>query len=77
VPVIVSGSSEGDRGAAIAKAAPAGRAVIDRRPKNTFENALFSMELAKASPSERWILVTSAFHMPRAIGEFRAAGFEV
>jgi uncharacterized SAM-binding protein YcdF (DUF218 family) len=77
VPVIVSGASEGEQAAAIAKAALAGRAVIDRRPENTFENALFSKELAKPRPGERWILVTSAVHMPRAMGAFRAVGFEV
>ena len=31
--------------------------------------------LADPKPGERWLLVTSAFHMPRAIGTFRAAGF--
>jgi uncharacterized SAM-binding protein YcdF (DUF218 family) len=51
--------------------------VIDTRPKNTFENALFSKELTKARVGQRWILVTSAYHMPRAIGAFRAAGFQV
>lgn len=33
--------------------------------------------LLKPKPSERWLLVTEAFHMPRAIGRFRAAGFQV
>ena len=28
-------------------------------------------------PSERWLLVTSAHHMPRSIGIFRKAGFPV
>lgn len=77
VPVIVSGAGKSEQAAVIAKAALADRAVMDRWPKNTFENALFSKELAKARPGERWILVTSAVHMPRAIGAFRAVGFEV
>jgi uncharacterized SAM-binding protein YcdF (DUF218 family) len=33
--------------------------------------------LLKPKPSERWLLVTSALHMPRAVGCFRAAGFQV
>src|SRR5262245_9501340 len=28
-------------------------------------------------PGERWLLVTSAMHMPRAVGVFRKAGFDV
>ena len=38
---------------------------------------VFSKELAKPKPGERWLLVTSAYHMPRAIGVFRKAGFAV
>ena len=38
---------------------------------------MFTHELVKPQPGERWLLVTSAFHMPRAVGCFRAAGFDV
>ena len=31
----------------------------------------------RPKPGERWLLVTSAFHMPRSIGLFRKAGFAV
>jgi uncharacterized SAM-binding protein YcdF (DUF218 family) len=34
-------------------------------------------DLVAPKPGERWLLVTSAFHMPRSIGVFRAIGFEV
>ena len=33
--------------------------------------------MAQPKPGERWLLVTSAFHMPRSIGVFRQAGFTV
>ena len=36
-----------------------------------------SAALLKPKPSERWLLITSALHMPRAVGCFRAAGFQV
>ena len=53
------------------------RLIMDRRSRNTYENALFSKELAAPKSGERWLLVTSAFHMPRAIGLFRQVGFAV
>jgi uncharacterized SAM-binding protein YcdF (DUF218 family) len=56
---------------------PRDRVVLETRSRNTFENAIFSKELIKPKPGERWLLVTSAQHMPRAVGCFRHAGFEV
>jgi len=53
------------------------RITIDEQSRNTIENAVFSHLLANPKPDERWILVTSAAHMPRAIAVFRAAGFPV
>ncbi len=53
------------------------RILIEDRSRNTAENAVFSKALADPKPGERWLLVTSAFHMPRAIGCFRKAGFAV
>jgi uncharacterized SAM-binding protein YcdF (DUF218 family) len=53
------------------------RVVLEPRSRNTFENAAFSKDIAKPKPGERWLLVTSARHMPRAIGCFRQAGFAV
>ena len=43
----------------------------------TAENAAYSKALVKPKPGERWLLVTSAQHMPRAMGAFRKAGFPV
>ncbi len=53
------------------------RMVGEDRSRNTIENARFSRQLADPKPGERWLLVTSAYHMPRSIGAFRRAGFEV
>jgi uncharacterized SAM-binding protein YcdF (DUF218 family) len=54
-----------------------GRLKLDRKARDTFENALYAKQLADPKPGQRWLLVTSAWHMPRAMGLFRAAGFEV
>ena len=53
------------------------RITIDDQSRNTIENAVFSHLLASPKPDERWILVTSAAHMPRAIAVFRAVGFPI
>jgi uncharacterized SAM-binding protein YcdF (DUF218 family) len=56
---------------------PASRLTLEDRSRNTEENAIYSKALAQPKPGERWLLVTSALHMPRAIGAFRQAGFDV
>nr|WP_249792464.1 YdcF family protein [Bradyrhizobium sp. BRP22] len=53
------------------------RLIIERQSRNTWENAEFSKALVAPRPGERWLLVTSAFHMPRSIGLFRKVGFPV
>ena len=47
------------------------------QPRTTSEDALHCAALLKPRLSERWLLVTYASHMPRAVGCFRAAGFQV
>ncbi len=54
-----------------------GRVIFEDKSRNTWENATFAKALLKPQPGERWLLVTSAYHMPRAMGCFRAAGFDV
>jgi uncharacterized SAM-binding protein YcdF (DUF218 family) len=53
------------------------RLIMERRSRNTQENAEFSKALVAPKEGERWLLVTSAFHMPRSVGLFRKAGFAV
>jgi uncharacterized SAM-binding protein YcdF (DUF218 family) len=53
------------------------RITAEEQSRNTIENAVFSRLVAQPKPGERWLLVTSASHMPRAIAVFRAADFPV
>jgi uncharacterized SAM-binding protein YcdF (DUF218 family) len=53
------------------------RIMAEDRARNTVENAVFSKQLALPKPGERWLLVTSANHMPRSMAVFRRAGFDV
>jgi uncharacterized SAM-binding protein YcdF (DUF218 family) len=50
---------------------------MEPRPRTTSEDALYTAALLKPKPSESWLLVTSALAMPRAVGCFRVAGFQV
>lgn len=56
---------------------PKDRVILERASRNTMENASFTKAIANPKPSDRWLLVTSAFHMPRSVGLFRNAGFSV
>jgi uncharacterized SAM-binding protein YcdF (DUF218 family) len=53
------------------------RIYVEPQSRTTSEDAFYSAALLKPRPSERWVLVTSAIHMPRAVGCFRDAGFQV
>lgn len=50
---------------------------FENRAKNTWQNAKFSMQQLGQAASGKWLLVTSANHMPRALGSFTKAGFDV
>ncbi len=53
------------------------RLIIENKARNTFENAVMSKQIVQPQTEETWILITSAFHMPRSIGVFRKVGWDV
>jgi uncharacterized SAM-binding protein YcdF (DUF218 family) len=57
------------------------RLILEAKSRDTYENAAYlKEELTRAGelgPGKRWLLITSAYHMPRAMGAFRQAGFNV
>ncbi len=52
-----------------------GRLLLEGQSRNTAENARLSLALAAPKPGETWLLVTSAFHMPRAMRSFETVGW--
>lgn len=54
---------------------PSDKIILESESKNTYENAVYSHKLIPGD--SRVILVTSAFHMMRAIDVFQNAGIQV
>jgi len=53
------------------------RIVFERKSRNTWENAVFSEKLINPKDKERWLLITTAWHMPRSLGVFCRVGWNV
>ena len=53
------------------------RIVFEREARNTYENVLFSRKLVQPRKGETWLLITTAWHMPRSVGIFCKQGWPV
>lgn len=51
------------------------RVVLEDASRNTWQNAVLTKKLIDPQPGQTWLLVTSAYHMPRAMGVFEQAGW--
>jgi uncharacterized SAM-binding protein YcdF (DUF218 family) len=56
---------------------PPQRIETEARSRNTLENAIYTKAMLAPKPGERWVMITSAFHMARAMAAFRGVGFDV
>jgi uncharacterized SAM-binding protein YcdF (DUF218 family) len=85
-PLIFAGGSgafmgQGFSGATMAKnyflsfGIPAERMILEHGSRNTAENAALTLEITDQTKEGPWVLVTSAFHMPRSVATFCAAGW--
>ncbi|WP_333826251.1 YdcF family protein [Pinisolibacter sp.] len=87
VPIVLSGGSNALVGTAdaseaelmrrlfVAVGVAPERLVLEEGSRTTWENATATRDLVKPAAGATWWLVTTAFHMPRAIATFRAAGW--
>ena len=75
-----------DRGISVADAAreyyismgvPPESVLYERAARTTYENAVLSAEVPGVDKTQPWLLVTSAWHMPRSMALFRAAGWNI
>lgn len=77
--LLLDGEADGSTAPRLLEALGIGRErmVLEDQSRDTYENALFTRELVEPQEGETWLLVTSAFHMPRSVMLFRRAGFDV
>jgi uncharacterized SAM-binding protein YcdF (DUF218 family) len=53
------------------------RIILEERSRSTHQNAVYAKEIIAPQPGATWVLVTSAYHMPRAVASFDAVGWRV
>ena len=77
--VTASGPSEADRARQFfaQQGLDVQRITFESQSRNTYENAVFTARLPGVDKSQRWLLLTSASHMPRALATFAKAGWNV
>lgn len=75
--VLVTGAGAAEKAFMRTQGLDNARLLFEDNARNTFENAQFSKQLASPKSGERWLLITSASHMPRAMGSFARMGFAV
>jgi len=56
---------------------PEERLVLEGQARNTDENVLLLKQMVQPQDGQNWVVVTSAYHMPRAMGLFAKAGWKV
>lgn len=74
-----SGPSEAERAQAFFSSlgVPKAALTLESRSSNTYENALFTQRLPGVDAAKPWLLMTSAWHMPRSVTTFQKAGWNI
>ncbi len=61
----------------VSMGAPTDRVLYERAARNTYENAVLSAKVPGVDKTQRWLLLTSALHMPRSMALFLREGWNV
>lgn len=74
-----TGPSEAARAAAFfaTLGVPPNALLLEDRSRNTYENAVLTGQMPDIDRGRPWLLLTSAWHMPRAMRVFQAQGWNV
>jgi uncharacterized SAM-binding protein YcdF (DUF218 family) len=74
-----SGPSEAERALRFFESmgVPRSALTLETRSQNTYENAVFTQALPSLDAQQPWLLLTSAWHMPRSLATFKKAGWNV
>ncbi|MBX3598472.1 MAG: YdcF family protein [Rhizobiaceae bacterium] len=77
--LLLDGEGDADTAPRLLEALGVGRErlILENKSRDTYENAQFTRKLVQPVEGETWLLLTSAFHMPRSMELFRKAGFQV
>lgn len=51
--------------------------IFEGTSRDTIENAWKTKDIIQPKADEKWVLMTSAYHMPRSVGLFKKAGWNV
>ncbi len=55
----------------------ADRVQYESASRNTYENAVLTAQMPGVNKTDKWLLLTSAWHMPRSMATFEKAGWNV
>lgn len=74
-----TGPSEAERARQFfqAQGVSADKLMFESESRTTFENAVLSRRVAGVDATKPWLLLTSAYHMPRSMAVFQKAGWSV
>lgn len=56
---------------------PSDRVIYEAASRTTYDNAVLSAQIPSVDTHKRWLLLTSAYHMPRSLAVFQSAGWNV